>query len=112
MPRTVTEKGREVGQRIALARHEAQGMSQRELGELVGVTERSVQAWEAGEVIPYRYLRDLEHALARPAAWFLHGDDAVVGHDEATREILHRLDRLEKAVDAIAKATGAKIPRG
>lgn len=111
MARQASEKGREIGSRIATARHEAQGMSQRELGDLVGVTERSIQAWEAGEVIPYRYLRDLERALNRPAAWFLHGEAAVIGHDESAREILHRLDRLQKAVDAIAKATGVKIPR-
>lgn len=111
MARKVSDKGREIGQRIADARHEAGGMGQRELGELVGVTERSIQAWESGEVIPYRYLRDLESALGRPAAWFLHGEDAVVGHDEATRQILDGLARLQKSVDAIAKATGAKIPR-
>lgn len=101
--RQVSEKGRQIGERIAQARHEAAGMGQQELGELVGVTVRSVQAWEAGEVIPYRYLRDLERALGRPAAWFLHGEEAVIGHDEATKEILDRLDRLQLAVDAIGQ---------
>lgn len=104
MAKRVSEKGREIGLRIAEARHEAGGMGQRELGELVGVTERSIQAWEAGEVIPYRYLRDLESATGKPAAWFLHGPDAVVGLDQASREILQRLDRLQKSVDAVAKA--------
>lgn len=103
-----SKKGREIGVRIAEARREAGGMSQIELGELVGVTVRSVQAWEAGEVIPYRYLRDLERALGKPAAWFLHGDEAVVGHEEATREILDRLDRLQRSVDAVARRLPAK----
>lgn len=98
-----TEKGREIGSRIAEARRESGGMSQTELGELVGVTIRSVQAWESGEVIPYRYLRQLESALGKPAAWFLHGEEAVVGRDEATRDILARLDKLQKSVDAITK---------
>lgn len=104
MARQASEKGRQIGSRIAEARHEAGGMAQRELGDLCGVTERSVQAWEAGEVIPYRYLRELESALGRPAAWFLHGPEAVVGHDEAQREILERLDRIEKALSRLAKS--------
>ena len=111
MARQASEKGREIGLRIAEARREAGGMGQRELGELVGVTERSVQAWEAGEVIPYRYLRDLERALGRPAAWLLHGPEAVLGHDESSRQILEALGRLQKSVDVIAKTTGAKVPR-
>jgi transcriptional regulator with XRE-family HTH domain len=102
--RQITEKSREIGARIAAARHEAGAMGQQELGDLVGVTVRSVQAWEAGEVIPYRYLRDLESALGRPAAWILHGEEAVVGHVEATREILERLDGLQSSVDALREA--------
>ena len=96
-------KAQEIGSRIAEARHEAGGMSQVELGELVGVTERSVQAWEAGDVIPYRYLRLIESALGRPAAWFLHGEEAVVGRDEATKEILAAISQLSKKVDSLAK---------
>lgn len=101
-----TEKGREIGSRIAESRKEAGGMSQVELGELVGVTVRSIQAWESGEVIPYRYLRALESALGRPAAWFLHGEDAVVGVDVQYREILLRLDRLQESVDVLGRSGG------
>ncbi len=71
------EKAKQIGRRIQQARREAGGMTQRELGELIGVTERSVAAYERGEVIPYRYLRDLERILGVEAAWLLHGDEAV-----------------------------------
>lgn len=107
MARQATQKGQQIGARIAEARHEAGGMSQVELGDLVGVTVRSVQAWEAGEVIPYRYLRQIESALGRPAAWFLHGEEAIVGHDEASREILERLDRIQATLEAIE----ARLPK-
>ena len=68
---------KEVGQRIAQSRKELVGMTQRELGDLVGVTERSIAAWELGEVIPYRHMRRLEEVLSRPAAWILYGDEGT-----------------------------------
>jgi transcriptional regulator with XRE-family HTH domain len=84
-------KAVEIGARISEARHE-NGMTQRELADLLKLSERSVAAYETGEVIPYRYLKDLERSLGRPAAWFLHGEDAIVGRDEQLSEILTRLD--------------------
>lgn len=107
MAREASDKGRQIGARIAEARHEAGGMSQRELGELCGVTERSVQAWESGTVIPYRYLRDLESATGKPAAWFLHGEEAIQGRDDGVKEILEAIAALGKKVDALAK----RLPR-
>lgn len=68
------ERGKEIGARIATARKEADGMTQRELADLLGVTERSVAAYEAGTVIPYRFMRQLEQLLNRPASWMLYGD--------------------------------------
>ena len=76
----------EVGKRISQARKEAGGMTQRELADLLGVTERSVASYELGEVIPYRFVRDLEHYLDKPAGWFLHGDS--VAEDRTGYELL------------------------
>lgn len=81
------ERAKEIGGRIALARKEADGMTQRELADLLGVTERSVAAYEAGDVIPYRFMRQLEQLLNRPQAWLLYGDTAA-GGDEALRKVL------------------------
>ena len=67
-------RAKEIGSRIATARKEADGMTQRELADLLGVTERSVAAYEAGEVIPYRFMRQLEQLLNRPANWLLYGE--------------------------------------
>lgn len=71
------QKAKEIGSRIQQARREAGGMTQRELGDLLGVTERSIAAYEAGEVVPYRFLRELERILGVEAAWILHGEDVV-----------------------------------
>lgn len=67
----------EIGRRIAQARKELDGMVQRELADLVGVTERSVAEWEIGGVIPYRHMRRLESVLGKPASWILYGDEGV-----------------------------------
>lgn len=79
-------------------------MTQRELGELIGVTERSVAAYESGDVIPYRFLRDLERVLGVEAAWLLHGEDAVRTTESAQlADVLVELRELRAAVDALGK---------
>jgi ribosome-binding protein aMBF1 (putative translation factor) len=92
----------EVGQRIALARKEAGGMSQEELATLLGVSPRSIQAWEAGDVIPYRYVRELEKYLERSAAWILHGEAAAV-EDEHLDRVLGELADVKRQLAAILK---------
>lgn len=94
-----SERGREIGQRIALARRLADGMTQRELADLLGVTERSVAAYEAGDVIPYRFMRQLENLLNRPASWFLYGELQPAA-DEA---IVRLTERVEKLIEMLEK---------
>jgi transcriptional regulator with XRE-family HTH domain len=69
------EKAREIGARITEAR-QAAGMKQRELADLLGVSERSIQAYEQGETVPWRFGAALEQALNRPSAWFWYGREA------------------------------------
>jgi transcriptional regulator with XRE-family HTH domain len=87
----------EIGKRIAQSRREMDGMTQRELGDLVGVTERSVAAWELGEVIPYRHIRRLEAVLAKPAAWLLYGDEgAPVDIQQQLNDVKAQLEEVLK----------------
>jgi transcriptional regulator with XRE-family HTH domain len=76
----------EIGRRIAQARRD-RGLTQKQLAELTGVKERSVQAWEQGETNPYRRIRGLESALGLPGTWLLHG----LNPDEAKREHIMEL---------------------
>src|SRR4029077_7006859 len=48
----------DIGARIRQARGAA-GLTQVELAELIGVSTRSEQGYELGEVIPYRHMRKL-----------------------------------------------------
>lgn len=88
----------EIGLRIAQGRMEQGRMSQRELADLIGVSERSVQAYEAGEVIPYRYMKVLETALDKPMAWILHGENGVVAPDESLKAVLKELRAIRREV--------------
>lgn len=91
---------KEVGERIKRARLEADGMTQRELAELVGVTERSVAEWERGGLIPYRYMHRLEEILERPAAWILYGEN----HDvSATKRLEEKLDLIIELLQELQK---------
>lgn len=76
-------------------------MTQRELGELIGVTERSIAAYEVGDVIPYRFLKELERVLGVQAAWLLHGEDATDLKDKQLEEILLALRDLREQVRAL-----------
>jgi transcriptional regulator with XRE-family HTH domain len=62
-----------VGQRILAARNE-QGMRQIDLAELVQVSDRSIQAYENDEVVPYRKMQEIAAILGVSVAWLLHGD--------------------------------------
>lgn len=68
-------QGESVGQRLIAARREL-GMKQADVAELIHVSERSMQAYEADEVVPFRKLKELSEILDKPMAWILHGDRA------------------------------------
>lgn len=97
-------RAREIGRRITQARQEAGGMTQRELGDLIGVTDRSIIAYEKGEVIPYRFLRKIEEATGANAAWLLHGEDAPTHDSSRDEEILAELRALRRDVANLRKA--------
>ena len=88
---------KEVGQRLARARKDA-GMTQKQLGNLVGVTQRSVANWEAGKVVPYRHLRVIEAAVGRPAESLLYSDEARMEASAIIEELHHLRELLRQAV--------------
>jgi transcriptional regulator with XRE-family HTH domain len=93
----------EIGARIRQARHEA-GMTQKELGALVGVSERSVAAWELGEgaKAPYAWMDQLERFLGISAAWLIRGSE-VSSTDE-------RLERIERELKALRSEVRKVLP--
>lgn len=96
---------KEIGQRIAQARKEA-GMNQDELAELVDVSRRSLQGYEAGEVIPYKHFRTLAEVLNRPVGWFLHGEPDEPPSPLEDPAVVARLDRIEQLLEALVAPAG------
>jgi len=114
---------REIGARIGLARKEAGGMTQEQLAELLDVSARSVQDYEAGITIPWKHFQRLEVIFKRPMGWFLHGDvdgepadvrrlleeltASVAGLAESQDLILERLEKIERE-RGHARSTGQR----
>lgn len=67
-----------VKEQIIQARREA-NLTQAELAEMVGVTTRTVQNWEAGTRQPFRRLAEIAIATRKPLTFFFNGEngDAV-----------------------------------
>ena len=90
----------EIGERIKEARREA-GFTQDELADLLEVTTRTVQAWEAGDNIPYRSLSKLAEVLNREVGWFLHGDESEPTNEDRLRRIVQEV--LEGVRETMAR---------
>lgn len=97
---------REIGERIALARKEAGAMTQQQLAELLNVSTRSVQDYEAGTTIPWPYFQRLETIFKHSMMWFLHGDE-----DGQPAEVQRLLQELSESVDRLAESQGLMLDR-
>lgn len=91
----------EVGRRIVQARKE-RGMTQVELAQKVGVSQRSAQAWENGETIPYRKMKLIARVVKKSPEWILHGD-------EVTEDKLSAIERQLDEVTALLRSLTRRI---
>lgn len=67
----------QIGQRVGEKRR-LRGYTQEEFAELMGVSVRSVQQWEAGETTPLRRLDKMASLLETTVEWILGGDRPAV----------------------------------
>jgi transcriptional regulator with XRE-family HTH domain len=89
-----------VGERIAQARTDVAGLTQKQLADVLGVTGRAVQNWEAGTRAPIRHLRELEEALGVSREWLLWGTQ-----EPPASELAHVAERLNVLEEALAQLT-------
>lgn len=103
MPKQPSPEGRTadakaIGERLKRARLEA-GLNQRELAERLEVSERSISAYENGDVVPWRHMRPLEDVLECSKSWILHGNEA----QHKSREGSPQSADLEARVEALER---------
>lgn len=96
----------EIGARIAQARHEAGGMTQEELAELLNVSKRSVQDYEAGATVPWKHFQVLEQAFKKPLSWFLHGESEEELPRGLQGELADATDGLAAVVSRLESIAG------
>lgn len=93
-------QAREIGERIGQARKLAD-LTQEQLADLLGLSLRSVQGYEAGNVIPWKHLREIASITQRPVDWFLHGELEDDAHEirSLLRETLTRVRHVESMLE-------------
>lgn len=91
-----------IGQRIAQARRESGGMTQPELADVLNVTVRQLQNYEAGETVPWKHFQTLERVFKRPLQWWLHGEEEPA----PDAGVVERLDRIEQLVLQVLAQSG------
>ena len=91
---------KEIGERIKEARRQA-GLTQDELADLVEVTTRTIQAYEAGDIDAYRKLNKLASVLNREVSWLLHGDEEAIPDDDRLGQVVHKLEELGAAIERV-----------
>src|SRR5262245_9665042 len=72
----VADEQASIGARIAEARRHA-GLTQRQLADYLAVTVRTIQNYEAGVTVPYRYLRTIESLAHKRPGWILEGGEDI-----------------------------------
>ena len=76
-----------IGARILQARRES-GLTQRELAELLGITARSVQNYEAGRIVPWRHISHIETITRKRPGWLLREEDGAGALDATISQLL------------------------
>jgi transcriptional regulator with XRE-family HTH domain len=89
----------EIGARIQQAREKA-GLRQEDLADLIGMSTRQVQNYEAGESKPFAKLRAIAAATSTTVEWLLHGDEVKEASDA---EVVARLGKVEEQLQEILR---------
>lgn len=71
------------------------------MADLVGVSTRSWQGYESGDVVPYRHMGKIAELTRRSVAWLIHGDTDEEDHDPAEMQRLR-----EELASEIARLRG------
>jgi len=91
------ERRRAVARRLRDARR-AVGLTQKEVGERIGVARRSVYQWESGERLPTTALPDLAECYGVSTSFLLYGPGASEDVAELRADLLIVKDEIQMLV--------------
>jgi transcriptional regulator with XRE-family HTH domain len=94
---------REAGKRIKEVR-ERRGLTQDELGELLGVVSRTVSAYERGERLDWRVLPEIGEALGEDPIWLANGKRYESRLDQLEERLAQRIEKVVE--DTLPRANG------
>ena len=89
----------EIARRFKRARKEA-GLTQVQAAAELGASQRSVQAWENAETIPYRWMDKIESVYGKPADWFF-GTLHSASDSEVLALMLVQLDLMREGIEEL-----------
>jgi transcriptional regulator with XRE-family HTH domain len=98
---------RAIGKRLVQLRHRHE-ISQRQLADLLNVSERSMSDYERGVTVPWPHMRLIEQTFGVSVEWVLHGvEPGGTSDDRAARrrhaELRRQLEQLQRSVDQLAE---------
>ena len=85
------------------------GLSQEKLAKLLGVTTRTIQNWEAGNVIPDSKHEILRELMLKPQAYFGGDQSNVNGNNIAGSNVTVNQTDTGKLIDLLARKEDALV---
>lgn len=86
-------------------------MTQETLADLIGVSARSIQDYEAGVTIPWKHMREIAEVTETSVEWLLHGEgapDRLARVEALAVEAGERLRRIEELLEESARSHEAR----
>jgi transcriptional regulator with XRE-family HTH domain len=99
----------EIGDRIKQARDRA-GLRQEDLADLIGMSTRQIQNYEAGESKQYAKLRAIAEATGVRVEWLLHGDEETVSRDEELHALREELGEVRGELAEVHRLLEERLP--
>lgn len=98
-----------IGARIKQAREEA-GLRQEDLADLLEVSTRTVQNYEAGASKPFKHLNDIAAATRVTTQWLIHGERDRLSREEEVSGLREELGEVRGQLAEVQRLLEERLP--